>query len=77
VSDLETGRAVFSGTGQFDDLTFSSNGRWLVLEWRVADQWVFLRTDRPKTIRAVSGIADQFGGGEAAIAGWCCAGLTG
>jgi hypothetical protein len=77
VSDLETGRPVFSGTGRFDDLTFSSNGRWLVLEWRVADQWVFLRTDRPRTIRAVSGIADQFGGGEAAIAGWCCAGLTG
>ena len=66
------GRTLFAGTGVFDALTISPDGRWLVVEWRTANQWVFVRTGRASTIRAVSGIAGQFGGGEAEIAGWCC-----
>jgi hypothetical protein len=73
VSDLRTSHAVFSGTGVFDAITPSPDGRWLLVEWRTADQWVFVRLTGPKAIRAVSGIAAQFRG-KPVVAGWCCAG---
>ena len=73
VSDLGTGRAVFSGTGVFDAITPSPDGGWVLVEWRTADQWVFVRLTGPKAIRAVSGIAPQFRG-TPVVAGWCCAG---
>ena len=69
--DLATGGQIFSGTGVFDELTLSPDGRWLAIGWRTADQWVFVRTDRPRAIRAVSAIGEQFRG-RPAIAGWCC-----
>ena len=73
VSDLRSGNVVFSGTGVFDEITPSPDGRWLLVEWRTADQWVFVRLAGPKTIRGVSAIASQFRG-EAVVAGWCCLG---
>ena len=72
VFDLATGRTVFNGTGVFDEIAFSPDGRWLEVGWRTADQWVFVRTDRPRTIRAVSGIGEQFRG-RTRLDGWCCA----
>jgi hypothetical protein len=49
----------------------SPDGRWLLLTWPAADQWVFVRVAAPHTIRAVSGIARQFGGGAfPAVSGW-------
>ncbi len=72
VSELATGRTVFTGTGVFDEVTASSDGLWLAVEWRTADQWVFVRLDGRSAIRAFSGIAGQFGGGETVIADWCC-----
>jgi len=74
VSELGSGRTIFAGTGVFDEITVSSDGTWVVVEWRTADQWVFVRLEGPRELRAFSGIADQFGGGEAVIAGWCCSG---
>jgi hypothetical protein len=73
VSDLASGRVVFSGTGVFDEITPSPDGGWLVVEWRTADQWVFVRPTGRKAIRAVSGIASQFRG-RPVVAGWCCTG---
>jgi hypothetical protein len=72
VVDLATGRRVFSGTGVFDSIHFSPDGDWLAIEWRTADQWVFVRMNAPRAIRAVSGIAAQFRG-QPVIVGWCCA----
>src|SRR5262249_30130831 len=43
VSDLRSGDVVFAGTGVFDEITPSPDGRWLLVEWRTADQWVFVR----------------------------------
>jgi hypothetical protein len=71
VADLATGSAIFAVTGVFDAITPSPDGRRLVVEWRTADQWVFVRTDGRRAIRAVSGIAGQFRG-KAVIGGWCC-----
>jgi len=68
------GRVVFRGTGEFRDVARSPDGRWLLVTWPTADQWVFVRTDRRRRIEAVSGITRQFGGGSfPRIAGWCCA----
>jgi hypothetical protein len=68
------GRVVFRGTGEFRDVARSPDGRWLLVTWPTADQWVFVRTDGRRKIEAVSGITRQFGGGSfPRIAGWCCA----
>ena len=68
------GRVVFRGTGEFRDVARSPDGRWLLVTWPTADQWVFVRTDGRREIEAVSGITRQFGGGSfPRIAGWCCA----
>jgi len=68
------GRVVFRGTGEFRDVARSPDGRWLLVTWPTADQWVFVRTDGRRRIEAVSGITRQFGGGSfPRIAGWCCA----
>jgi len=68
------GRVVFRGTGEFRDVARSPDGRWLLVTWPTADQWVFVGTDGRRKIEAVSGITRQFGGGSfPRIAGWCCA----
>jgi hypothetical protein len=67
-------RVVFRGTGEFRDVVRSPDGRWLLVTWPTADQWVFVRTAGRRKIEAVSGITRQFGGGSfPRIAGWCCA----
>jgi hypothetical protein len=65
------GRVLFRGTGKFRDLAWSSDGRWLLVTWPTADQFVFVRVAGPRRIRAVSGITRQFGGGSfPRLAGW-------
>jgi hypothetical protein len=74
VSEVLLGdRVLFRGTGRFTNLTWSPNGRWLLVGWPSADQWLFLRTDG-KGIRAVSNISEQFRSGSfPRVEGWCCA----
>lgn len=65
-------RAALSGPGVLADLTWSPDGRWLVVGWPSADQWVFVRADGQR-IRAVSNLAEQFRSGSfPRIEGWCC-----
>jgi hypothetical protein len=71
VFGLTNGRTFFSGTGVFRQLTPSPDGRWLLVTWPTANQWVFVRT-RPRKIVGVARITQQFGR-DARIAGWCCA----
>jgi hypothetical protein len=66
------GRIVFRGTGVFDQVLRSPDGRWLLVSWPTANQWVFVRL-QPRKIVGVSRIAQQFGR-SATIRGWCCAG---
>ena len=68
---LVGGRVVFRGTGVFDQVVRSPNGRWLLVSWPTANQWVFVRL-APRKIVGVSRITQQFGR-SAHIAGWCCA----
>ncbi len=66
---------VLSGAG-LQQLTWSPDGRWLLVSWPVADQWVFVRIAGEPRIAAVSRIARQFAatgaGGFPHIDGWCC-----
>jgi hypothetical protein len=74
VSEVLLGdRVLFRGIGRFTNLTWSPNGRWVLVGWPSADQWLFLRADG-KGIRAVSNIAEQFRSRSfPRIEGWCCA----
>ena len=67
------GQVVFRGTGEFRDVARSPDGRWLLVTWPTADQFVFVRIAGTRKIVAISGITRQFGGGTfPRIAGWCC-----
>ena len=72
--DASSARLVFSGAGDFADLVWSPDGRWLLLAWPDADQWVFVGSERVRGLRAVSTISEQFAGGFPTVRGWCCAG---
>jgi hypothetical protein len=65
------GRVLFRGTGVFDQVVRSPNGRWLLVTWPTADQWIFIRI-QPRKIVGVSRISAQFGGFPR-VGGWCCA----
>jgi hypothetical protein len=71
VFSLTTGRTLFRGSGVFEQIAWSPNGRWLLVTWPTADQWVFVRTEGPRRIVGVSRISAQFGGASR-VAGWCC-----
>ena len=71
---------VFTGKGRFSDVAWSPGGRWMLLGWESADQWLFIRSTDVEKIKAVSSLARQFDpGGTGAgkfpqIEGWCCPG---
>jgi hypothetical protein len=68
-------RIIFQGTGHIDSLAWSPDGRWLLLSWRTADQWLFARTTGAPRIRAVASISAQFHSRSfPRLAGWCCSG---
>jgi hypothetical protein len=70
---VDGGRVVFRGTGSFDQAVRSPDGRWLLVTWPTADQWVFVRSGTPRRIVGASRISVQFGGFPR-VQGWCCAG---
>jgi outer membrane protein assembly factor BamB len=71
--DGSAARRVFSGAGTFSDLEWSPDGRWLLVGWREADQWVFIRSAGVGKLEAVSGITGQFDSTRfPRVAGWCC-----
>jgi hypothetical protein len=53
------GRVIFSTAGELRGLTWSPDGRWLLVGLPEADQWVFVRADGRK-ITAISNVSDQF-----------------
>ncbi len=66
-------RRLFTGSGPFEGLAWSPDGRWLLVGWPTADQWVFVRADG-KRIRAVSNVSEQFRSRSFPdTEGWCCA----
>jgi WD40 repeat protein len=51
------GQLLFAGPGAFGSIAWSPDGRWLLVGWPTADQWVFLHGSR---VRAVANIREQF-----------------
>jgi hypothetical protein len=63
---------VFAGRGRISDIAWSPDGRWLLIAWPTADQWIVVREDGG-SLRAVAGIAEQFRSrSPPRLAGWCC-----
>lgn len=59
VFELHGGRSLFHVAGALDQVVPSPDGRWLLITWPSADQWIFVRTSG-RGIRAVSNITAQF-----------------
>jgi hypothetical protein len=61
---------IFHAPG-LSQIVSAPDGRWLLLTWPAADQWVFVRAHGTHVIRAYSGITRQFGPGTFPVAaGW-------
>jgi hypothetical protein len=69
--DATAARRVFTGAGDFDRIAWSPDARWLMLSWRSADQWLFIRSAAVRKVIPISGIEEAFGP-DAVAAGWCC-----
>ena len=70
----------FSGQGRLTGLMWAPDGKWLLVSWPAADQWVFLEIPGGvRRIDAVGGITAEFdpgtvGGAFPVVEGWCCPG---
>jgi dipeptidyl aminopeptidase/acylaminoacyl peptidase len=68
-------RLLFAGPGRFGDIAWSPNGRWLLVDWPTANQWVFLHGSR---VHAVSNIREEFRRVDDVVPSlrfanrWCC-----
>jgi hypothetical protein len=68
----EPSRVLFTGPGRIDELAWSPDGRWLLVGWRAARQWLFVPVDGQR-VRAVSAIPGQFRSLTfPTVRGWCC-----
>ncbi len=77
LSGRSDSRRVLSGVG-LGQVAFSPNGRWLLITWPAADQWVFVRVVGTPRLAAVSRIAQHFSLKGRSLQfprldGWCCA----
>jgi hypothetical protein len=69
----EPSRVLFTGPGRIDQLAWSPDGRWLLLAWRDARQWVFVPVAGGR-VRVTASIPAQFRSTTfPTIHGWCCA----
>jgi hypothetical protein len=62
-------RLLFAGPGAFGDIAWSPDGKWLLVDWPTANQWVFLHGER---VRAVGNVDRQFGQMLQLTDSWCC-----
>ncbi|MEA2423166.1 MAG: hypothetical protein QOF55_2265 [Thermoleophilaceae bacterium] len=71
-------RLLFAGAGQLGGVTWSPDGRWLLVAWPTADEFLFVRTSGPARVEAAQGVAGEFDpratgvAGDPLPAGWCC-----
>jgi hypothetical protein len=68
-------RPLFGGRGRIGGLVYSPPGGWLLVAWRGADEWVFLRTPAVDRVKAVGAVTRRLEPGASAypqVLGWCC-----
>lgn len=67
---------LFSSHGVLTGPTWSPDGRWLLVGWPAADQWLFIEAERPRHVVAFDRISEQFDPGAAGeatfprVSGW-------
>jgi hypothetical protein len=65
-------RVVFRTAGRLQGATRSADGRWLLLGWPAADQWLFVRSNG-RGLRAIANVSEQFRSRSfPRVEGWCC-----
>jgi hypothetical protein len=62
-------RLLFAGAGRLGGVTWSPDGRWLLVGWPTSDQFLFVRTAGPARVQAVPGVAREFDPRAAGAAG--------
>jgi hypothetical protein len=73
-----TERLLFAAAGRLGGVTWSPDGRWLLVGWPTADEFLFVRTTGPARVEAAAGVAAEFAPGSIGApgdprpAGWCC-----
>jgi hypothetical protein len=73
-------RSLFSARGDLTGPTWSPDGRWLLVGWPAADQWLFIDVEQPRHVVAFDRISEQFdpgGDGEGRfprVDGWALPG---
>jgi hypothetical protein len=79
VAKAHPSRVLFAGPGSFAAPRWSPEGRWLLLPWASADQWLFLEPGGGTgKLHAVAHLAKQFSPGDPttarfpSVVGWCC-----
>jgi dipeptidyl aminopeptidase/acylaminoacyl peptidase len=71
-------RPLLADPGTFSDVSWSPDGHWLLVAWRDADAWLFLRPKHPGDLKTAGDISGQFSPGSVGHsgfprpAGWCC-----
>ena len=69
--DVLLGRSILFHAPELRRLVSSPDGKWLLVTWPAANQWLFVRVAAPHTIRASSQISRQFGRGTfPEVSGW-------
>ena len=58
------GEVLFSARGRLVGPTWSPDGRWLLVGWPAADQWLFIDVDHPRDVRPFGHISEQFDPGD-------------
>lgn len=77
-ADHPKARPLLADPGTFNALSWSPDGRWLLVAWRDADAWLFLRPQHPGDVETAGQISRQFSPGSTTAAaaprpvGWCC-----
>jgi len=79
IAKARPSRVLFAGPGVFAAPRWSPEGRWLLLPWVSADQWLFLEPGSGSgKLHAVAHLARQFSPGAPtaarfpSVVGWCC-----
>jgi WD40 repeat protein len=71
-------RPLLADPGNFSDVSWSPDGRWLLVAWRDADAWLFLHPQQPGDVKTTGRISRQFSPGTSGHpgfphpSGWCC-----
>ena len=59
VGEGKGARTLLSGPGELTEPTWSPDGRWILVGWVEADQWVFINADQPRRVIGFDNIAEQ------------------